>query len=248
VTETEEFSSVFFLFIKQIEEELKCKLDHLKGLFKMNKHYGLARENMSMYGVESCSLQDILVVLVGPSVKPYITGELASLGVQELSQMTVQQLICYEGIGLQSANRIVSAFGLGNLMRRYECAHAKRVSSPSDAANLFMDLVGEKQEKFVVAYLNTKNTVIKKKTIFVGSLNSSLVHPREVYREALSVSAATIICAHQHPSFDPTPSREDVDVTKRLKEIGNLIGIQLLDHIIIGTENNWVSLKEKGYV
>ncbi len=96
-------------------------------------------------------------------------------------------------------------------------------------------------------YLNTKNQVLHKKTVFIGSLNASIVHPREVYKEALRRSAASIICIHNHPSGDPSPSREDIEVTKRLNECGKILGIDLLDHLIIG-ENKFVSLKEKGYL
>ena len=96
-------------------------------------------------------------------------------------------------------------------------------------------------------YLNTKNQVLHKKTVFIGSLNASIVHPREVYKEALRRSAASIICIHNHPRGDPSPSREDIEVTKRLNECGKIIGIDLLDHLIIG-ENKFVSLKEKGYL
>lgn len=103
------------------------------------------------------------------------------------------------------------------------------------------------QEHFICLYLNTKNIVMHKQTIFIGSLNASIVHPREVYKEAIKRSAASVICLHNHPSGDPSPSREDVEVTKRLAESGKIIGIDLLDHIIIG-ENKFVSLKEKGYI
>ena len=103
------------------------------------------------------------------------------------------------------------------------------------------------QEHFVTLYLNTKNQVLHKKTVFIGSLNASIVHPREVYKEALRRSAASIICIHNHPSGDPSPSREDIEVTKRLNESGRILGIDLLDHLIIG-ENKFVSLKEKGYL
>jgi DNA repair protein RadC len=89
--------------------------------------------------------------------------------------------------------------------------------------------------------------VIHRQTIFIGSLNASIVHPREVYKEAFRRSAASIICIHNHPSGDPAPSREDIEVTKRLVECGRIIGIELLDHLIIG-EHKYVSLKEKGYV
>nr|WP_276532468.1 DNA repair protein RadC [Cytobacillus horneckiae] len=101
--------------------------------------------------------------------------------------------------------------------------------------------------KYVCLYLNTKNQILSKQTIFIGSLNASIVHPREVYKEAFRQSAASIICLHNHPSGDPAPSREDIDVTKRLAECGKIIGIEILDHIIIG-EKKFVSLKEKGYI
>mgnify|MGYP001946399917 FL=1 len=103
------------------------------------------------------------------------------------------------------------------------------------------------QEHFVCLYLNTKNQVIHKQTVFIGSLNASIVHQREVFREAFRRSAASIICIHNHPSGDPTPSREDIEVTRRLKECGRMIGIEILDHIIIG-DKRFVSLKEKGYL
>ncbi|KIN37952.1 hypothetical protein B4071_2788 [Bacillus subtilis] len=101
--------------------------------------------------------------------------------------------------------------------------------------------------KFICLYLNTKNQVIHKRTVFIGSLNSSIVHPREVFKEAFKRSAASFICVHNHPSGDPTPSREDIEVTRRLFECGNLIGIELLDHLVIG-DKKFVSLKEKGYL
>ncbi len=100
---------------------------------------------------------------------------------------------------------------------------------------------------FTCLYLNTKNQVLHKHTVFIGSLNSSIVHPREIFKEAFKRSAASFICVHNHPSGDPTPSREDIEVTQRLFECGQLIGIQLLDHLVIG-DQKFVSLKEKGYL
>ena len=102
-------------------------------------------------------------------------------------------------------------------------------------------------ENFICLYLNTKNQVIHRQTIFIGSLNTSIVHPREVFKEAFRRAAASIICLHNHPSGDPTPSREDIEVTKRLVECGRIIGIEVLDHIIIG-DHKFVSLKEKGHI
>jgi DNA repair protein RadC len=122
------------------------------------------------------------------------------------------------------------------------------IRSPEDAATYLMtDMSSLTQEHFVVLFLNVKNEVLHKQTIFIGSLNSSIVHPREIFREAVKRSAASIICAHNHPSGNPTPSPEDIEVTKRLSEAGALMGIEVLDHVIIG-DHQFISLKEKGYM
>ncbi|MBW9234528.1 DNA repair protein RadC, partial [Leptospira santarosai] len=122
------------------------------------------------------------------------------------------------------------------------------VRSPKDAATFLMtDMTSLKQENFVVLFMNVKNQVLHKQTIFIGSLNASIVHPREIFREAVKRSAAAIICAHNHPSGNPSPSPEDIEVTKRIQEAGHIMGIELLDHVIIG-DHQFISLKEKGYM
>lgn len=122
------------------------------------------------------------------------------------------------------------------------------IRSPEDGADFIMEEMRDlKQEHFICLFLNTKNQVLHRQTIFIGSLNASIVHPREVFKEAVKRSAASIICAHNHPSGDPTPSQEDIQVTQRLKECGKMIGIELLDHIVIG-DRTFISLKEKGYL
>ena len=123
-----------------------------------------------------------------------------------------------------------------------------KISSPKDIASLLInEMVNLKQEVFKLILLNTKNIVIGTKDIFKGTLNSSIVHPREVFKEAIQRGSANVIVCHNHPSGDPSPSKEDIDITIRLKECGNIIGIGLLDHIIIGN-NKYVSLKEKGII
>ncbi|MEG0259949.1 MAG: DNA repair protein RadC, partial [Lysinibacillus sp.] len=121
------------------------------------------------------------------------------------------------------------------------------IRSPQDAATYLMpDMTSLTQEHFVVLFLNVKNQIIHRQTIFIGSLNASIVHPREIFREAVKRSAASIICAHNHPSGIPTPSPEDIEVTKRIQEAGYIMGIDLIDHVIIG-DHQFISLKEKGY-
>jgi DNA repair protein RadC len=125
------------------------------------------------------------------------------------------------------------------------------IDSPGVAEKAFREYLynycSTDRENFIGMYLNTKNQVAGISTIHVGSLNSSIVHPREVMTEAILHKAASVIVAHQHPSGNPTPSREDIEVTKRLMEVGEIIGISVFDHIILG-ENTYVSLKDGGYV
>lgn len=121
------------------------------------------------------------------------------------------------------------------------------IRSPQDVYQLSLDLVSKEQEHFVVYCLNSKHHVINRKTIFVGSLNSTVVHPREVFRAAIENSSASIICVHNHPSGDPTPSPEDISATQRLCEAGEIIGIELIDHVIVG-RTGWFSLKANGHI
>lgn len=214
----------------------------------MNDHYELAKEELSFYGNENTSLQNILAVLIGPKASPSITGELSGLGVDRLATLSIEELKKFQGIGEASAKRINSAFGLAFKIRKFSKKESFTIRSPQDAADYFSDLEQMEQEYLDAIYLNTKNAVISRKNIFKGTLNSSIVHPREIFKEAVRLNAASVIVAHNHPSGDPTPSREDIDVTKRLASCGKMIGVDLLDHIIIGNKGNYVSLKEKGHV
>lgn len=122
----------------------------------------------------------------------------------------------------------------------------RKVNSPCDAIELFRRFLSESdREQFLVCCLDTKNQPTYINLVSVGTLNSSLVHPREVFKAAILANSASIIVAHNHPSGDPTPSKEDINITIRLKEAGEIIGIDILDHVIIG-ENKHISFKEKG--
>lgn len=127
------------------------------------------------------------------------------------------------------------------------------IRSPEDASDIAYQFIGDDaNEILLVMCLNTKNKVVAVHRCFIGSLNSSIVHPRETFRTAILNNSASLIVAHNHPSGDPAPSKEDIHVTKRLVEAGKILGIELLDHVIIGEKNNgnvnFVSLKEKGYL
>lgn len=123
----------------------------------------------------------------------------------------------------------------------------RRIRSPQDSYELFQEYLGEvDREHFVVMCLDTKNQPTNISTVHIGSLNASIVHLREVMKTAILSNAAFIICCHPHPSGDPTPSREDIEVTERLAEVGKIVGIELLDRIVMG-DGSFISLKEKGY-
>lgn len=127
----------------------------------------------------------------------------------------------------------------------------KIVRGPRDGANIIKTVLNTDElpnEHFIMLSLSTKNEVIGFHTIFVGTLNASIVHPREIFQQALLNNAASIIVAHNHPSGDPTPSQEDISITRRLVEAGKILGIELLDHLILGHGDKFVSLKEKGYL
>lgn len=115
-----------------------------------------------------------------------------------------------------------------------------QIHSPEDVSRVVKPLIADpNKEHFITLYLNTKNGIMKQEIISIGSLNANIVHPREVFRTACMISASHIIVAHNHPSGDPTPSKEDIEITRTLVEAGKVLGIQVLDHIIIGHDRNY---------
>jgi DNA repair protein RadC len=212
------------------------------------------RERFLQDGPHSLSNQELLALLLRTGTKQESVLQLSNKlitqfeGLRLLKDATVEEISAIKGIGKAKAIQILAAVELGRRINNLNQTDRYVIRSPEDCANYCMnDMRFLTQEHFVCLYLNTKNQVLHRQTIFIGSLNSSIVHPREVYKEAFRRSAASIICVHNHPSGDPTPSREDIEVTKRLAECGKIIGIDILDHIIIG-EKKYVSLKEKGYL
>lgn len=163
----------------------------------------------------------------------------------ELVDITEQELLSIEGIGKVRAKQIVATLKLSQIISA-PTPTIKTIRSPLDVYKLLEpDFRHLKQEQFICLFLNTKNGVIGNEVISIGSLNASIVHPREVFRPAIKRSSASIICAHNHPSGNPDPSPEDISITARLKETGEIIGIEVLDHIVVG-DYTFVSLKERG--
>ncbi|MBM7597809.1 DNA repair protein RadC [Virgibacillus halotolerans] len=212
------------------------------------------RERLLKLGANHLSNQELLAILLGSGTKEESVMALSHRvlmhfeGLKLLNDATIEELTAIKGIGSAKGVLVLSAMELGRRMHQYKSEERYVIRSPEDGADYIMEEMRSlNQEHFVVLFLNTKNQIIHRQTIFIGSLNASIVHPREVYREAVKRSAASIIVAHNHPSGDPSPSQEDIHVTRRLVESGKMIGIEVLDHLIIG-DRKFVSLKEKGYL
>lgn len=210
------------------------------------------RERLYTRGAAELSLQELLAIVIGGGTRGSgalvlalrLLGEFGDL--VTMGRAGVDELRRVPGIGFARACQVVAAFELGKRFARESRSSGSSVRAPKDIARMFMDEMKHyDREHFKAAFLNTKNQVIKVVTVSIGSLNASIVHPREILKPAIAVSAASIILVHNHPTGDPTPSREDVEFTRRFAKCGELIGIELLDHIVIGADR-FQSLKESG--
>lgn len=210
------------------------------------------RERLMLDGAGALSNQELIAIILRSGSRSESVLQLSERlishfgGMDFLKEASVEELEKIKGIGRAKAVQLLASFEIGNRMVRLPRDSRYTIRSPEDGANFVMEEMRSlKQEHFVVLFLNTKNQVLHKSTIFIGSLNSSIVHPREIFKEAVRYSAAAMICFHNHPSGDPEPSREDIDVTKRLVSCGKMLGVDVLDHIVIG-DRKFTSLKQKG--
>lgn len=210
------------------------------------------RERMERYGAGALGVAKLLAIILRVGNTRVSAIQLGQLlvsnfgGLRNLAAASVQELSQISGIGLAKACQLQAAFELGKRLATSGNVPHSVITSPDTAANLVMEEMRYlREEHFRVIFLDTRNQEIVSRDISVGSLNASIVHPREIFKAAISHSAAAIILVHNHPSGDPTPSKEDLALTARIREAGELIGIPVLDHLIIG-DGRFLSLKERG--
>lgn len=182
--------------------------------------------------------------ITGKNVIEIASQILSKYSKKRLLQMTYDDLSKISGIDSGKATTLLAAFELSKRALEVNDTNLPVINTAKDAAAQLTDMRDLKKEHFVVLYLNAKNQLVHKETISMGTLNANLVHPREVFEPALKYSAAQIIAAHNHPSGDPKPSEDDLDLTKRLTEAGKMMGIDVMDHVIV-PKNSYFSFKEE---
>ncbi len=210
------------------------------------------RERLEQYGPESLSTAELLAIVLRVGSRGESAVRLAERLLSEFGGLTgiararIPQLSSLPGVGLAKAAQLQAAFELGKRLATSVDGPKAVVRGASDAAALVMeDLRHRQQECLCAIFMDTRNQVICVRILTVGTLTGSPAHPREVFREALAQGCASLIVCHNHPSGDPTPSKDDIALTARLVQVGELMGVPLLDHIVIGG-GRYVSLKEAG--
>lgn len=209
------------------------------------------REKALQYGLDQLSNRELLALILRSGTKGYNALEIAdqvlalrsTLG--EVSVLNQQELITIPGINKIKAIEVLATFELGRRVTRDQILHKVCIEEPQDIVDWLNQEIGfQQQEHFMVLFLNQKNQLMSFKTMFIGTLTQANVHPREIYKEAMQQGCAKIICVHNHPSGDPTPSKADIDLTKVIVETGKMIAIPMMDHIIVAG-NNYISFRQK---
>ncbi len=215
------------------------------------------RERLHHYGAEMLSNAELLAIIIRTGSRNesaltlcqrVLSENCQSDGLSFLSDASVEELAGIKGIGLAKACQLKAVAELGRRFSMNKKIFGEAIKKPDDLAQrLIAEMKHYKKECFRIVHLNIKNRIMSIEDISVGILNASLVHPREVFRKAIRNGSAAIILVHNHPSGEPDPSSEDIALTKRLSEVGQLVGIKVLDHIIVG-DGVYVSLKERDII
>lgn len=210
------------------------------------------RERLERHGAEALSTPEVLAILLrtgskGENVLALATRLLIEFGgLGGLVRASFSQLASVRGIGKAKAAQLKAGLEVGRRLQIAAPEERVQISSPADAANLLMVEMGYlEQEHLRLLLLDTKNRVLASPTVYKGNVNTSVIRIAEIFREAIRHNSTALIIAHNHPSGDPSPSPEDVRITRQLVEAGSLLGIDVLDHLVIG-QGRYVSLKERG--
>ena len=217
----------------------------MKKIETMSK-FDRPREKMERKGVNALSNLELLAVLLGSGIKDKDVFEVARdilrLAQNDFDNIGLEKLKNIEGVGLAKACQIMAAI---EFSKRFLIKDGIKVKNAEDVVRLTEELKDKKQEYFLTLTLDGASNLIQKRTVFIGTLNQSLVHPREVFADAISDRAAGMIFVHNHPSGDIEPSKEDIALTKRLVEAGKISGIEIIDHIIV-SRNGHFSFQAEG--
>lgn len=212
------------------------------------------RERLLRNGAEGLSNAELLAILIRSGIKNENALALSyrilnqNEGIRFLAGCSVQELKTINGIGTAKAAQLKAAIELGKRLSSICEKKEQFVKSPEDGVKLLMEEMRYLKKEYLKAILlDVKCRVVSIEDISIGNLNSSIVHPREVFVPAIRKSCASIIIAHNHPSGDPTPSVDDINITKRIYESGKILGVNMMDHLIIG-DGRYISLKEEGYI
>ncbi len=221
----------------------------IKGLPKEER----PREKLLFYGKESLSTAELLAILLRTGTKEKSALEIAQdvlsmdeSGILHLENCSPEELANIKGMGTAKACQVLAAVELGRRAAIHPRRAKKQITNPDDIVQLFMEKMRYyKQEHFQVMLVNAKGQIMEEAEVSIGDLCSTVIHPREVFSQAIKRGAASVLFVHNHPSGDPQPSRADVETTNRLVEAAAILGIHVLDHIIIG-DGQYVSMKESG--
>lgn len=213
------------------------------------------REKLIMQGLDSLSNAELIAILLHTGTREKSAIDLATdilkadkRGILFLGECSPEELQEIKGMGRAKTCQLMAAVELGRRVAAKPRVSKPRISRPADIAEMFMEEMRyQKREHFCALLINTKGEIIQKETIAVGDLSSAIVHPREVFSNAVKRCAAAVVLLHNHPSGDPGSSEEDIETTKRLVEAGEILGIKVLDHIIIG-DGIFRSLKKEGFI
>ena len=210
------------------------------------------RERLVKYGVKNISNEELISIILKTGTKDKSVKELSNMilskysDISNLKELEIQDIMKIKGIGKVKAIELIASIELGRRVYIDKNIDELKIKGSIDVYDYFNDLLKDKkQEHFYAVYLDNKKKVITKKLLYIGTINGSVAHTREIFKTAYLVSASFIICVHNHPSGDPSPSNEDIVFTNKLMEIGKLNNIPVLDHIVIG-KNCYYSFFEEG--